>query len=94
MKSSLLKRRLARLEANSEILAKTVERERIAEALSKLSDDELERLYQRTLADLDANCDLNISHSGDVCTLTVDELVAFYRSEIEGVTEEIGTNAS
>ena len=42
----------------------------------------------------DANCDLNISHSGDVCTLTVDELVAFYRSEIEGVTEEIGTNAS
>ena len=51
MKSSLLKRRLARLEANSEILAKTVERERIAEALSKLSDDELERLYQRTLAD-------------------------------------------
>jgi hypothetical protein len=87
MKNSLLKRRLTRLEAKSEILSKTIGHAREAEALRKLSDDELERLYKRVLAGLDTNCRSSYSRSVDFGTWTVDELVALYRWEIRGSDE-------
>jgi hypothetical protein len=82
MKSRMLHRRLAAIEANFEV-AESMRRERIAEALTKLTDDELDRLHQLSVTDSDVS-----SYLDNVCSKgliqTVDEIAALYRSAIGG----------
>jgi hypothetical protein len=67
-----------RLEAKSKALVDAIECERVAEALHRLSDDELDRLEQQTLAGLADACWKGL------IARSVDELVAQYRSAIAG----------
>jgi len=77
MKNRFLRRRLATLEAKATIGAEAIDRNRIAEALEQLTDDELAKLRQLVAAG--AECEISLQDFGE---MTVHELVASYRAMI------------